>query len=63
MDNWREKINPQVLDWLLEEDEVNSPVRFLALRYILDRPAGGPDLEGFLDGQARNRKIGGLNEK
>jgi hypothetical protein len=32
-----EKINPQALDWLLEEDKENAPVRFLALRDILGR--------------------------
>jgi hypothetical protein len=45
MVNWEEKINPQVIDWLLEEDHVNAPIRFLTLRDILDRSSGDSDLE------------------
>ncbi len=45
MEEWKDKINPAVIDWLLEDDEVNAPVKFLALRDILDRPAGDSELE------------------
>jgi hypothetical protein len=40
-----EKINPQALDWLLEEDKENAPVRFLALRDILGRQPGDPEFD------------------
>jgi hypothetical protein len=45
MDNWREKINPQMIDWLLEDDHVNAPIRFLTLRDVLERSSGDSDLE------------------
>jgi hypothetical protein len=45
MDNWKEKINPQVMNWLLEEDKENAPVKFLALRDILEKREGDPELE------------------
>jgi hypothetical protein len=43
--NWHEKINPQTIDWLLEEDNANAPIRFLAMRDVLDRTSGDPELE------------------
>ena len=45
MNKWIETINPQALDWLLEEDKVNASVRFLTLRDIFDRKKGDPELE------------------
>jgi len=45
MQKWMVTINPRALDWLLEEDEVNASVRFLALRDILGRQKGDPELE------------------
>jgi len=45
MDNWKKKINPRVINWLLERDEVNAPIKFLTLRDILGWPAGDPELE------------------
>jgi hypothetical protein len=35
-DTWRKYTTDQVVDWLLEEDLDNAPVRFLALRDLLD---------------------------
>jgi hypothetical protein len=48
MNRWEEKIKPKTLEWLLEEDKVNAPVRFLALRDIYDRRMGDPELEAAL---------------
>jgi len=35
-DAWRKYTSDQVIDWLLEEDMGNAPVRFLTLRDLLD---------------------------
>ena len=40
-----EIINPRALDWLLEEVEVNAPIRYLTLRDIFDRHKGDSELE------------------
>ena len=45
MNKWMEMINPQALDWLLEEDKVNASIRFLTLRDVFDRQKGDPELE------------------
>ena len=38
-------LNQQMLDWLLEEDPINTPVRFLALRDLVDRCTEDAELE------------------
>ena len=38
-------LNPQALDWLLEEDPINAPVKFLALRDLVGRCEGDAELE------------------
>ena len=38
-------LNQQALDWLLEEDPINTPVRFLALRDLVGRCEGDAELE------------------
>src|SRR4030042_1814631 len=45
MNKWMDAINPQALDWLLEEDKENASVRFLTLRDIFDRQKGDLELE------------------
>lgn len=39
-DTWRKYTSDQVVDWLLEEDMGNAPVRFLTLRDLLDESPG-----------------------
>ncbi len=34
--DWKNKIQPQVLDWLLEEDPLNPSIRYFALSRLLD---------------------------
>ncbi|MBU0495650.1 MAG: hypothetical protein KKA73_08145 [Chloroflexi bacterium] len=40
--SWRQALKADAIPWLLEPDEPS--VRYLALRDLLDRPAGDPDL-------------------
>lgn len=42
---WRKYTSDQVVDWLLEEDGDNAPVRFLTLRDLLDE---NPSSSGFI---------------
>ena len=46
--DWKNKIQPQVLDWLLEEDPVNPSIRYLALSRLLDLPPGNKDVQEAL---------------
>jgi hypothetical protein len=63
MDDWLEKINPQTVDWLLEEDYTNSPIRFLTLRDILDRSSGDPELEAARAAMMQTGPIPAILEK
>ena len=38
MSDWRARLNADPLPWLLERDEANPGVRYMALRDLLDRP-------------------------
>jgi hypothetical protein len=44
-ESWRKHTSDQVVNWLLEEDRDNAPVRFLALRDLLDE---NPSSKRFL---------------
>jgi hypothetical protein len=44
MNNWKTRLNADPLDWLLEPDEANPGVRYLALRDLLDRAADDPEV-------------------
>ena len=39
---WQEQLHGDSVTWLLESDQPN--LRYLALRYLLDRPTDDPDL-------------------
>ena len=41
---WKSLLNADPLPWLLEPDEANPGVRCFALRDLLDRPAGDPEV-------------------
>lgn len=50
MENLLDEITSErTIDWLLEPDEKNAPLRFLALRDILDQAPGSSDLENARD--------------
>lgn len=42
--NWSERLNGDQLPWLLEVDEANPGVRYLALKELGERPLTDPDL-------------------
>jgi hypothetical protein len=44
MSDWRAQLNADPLSWLLEPDGANPGVRIFALRDLLDRPAGDPEV-------------------
>lgn len=44
MHDWKAQLKADPLPWLLEPDEVNPGVRYFALRDLLDRPAGDPEV-------------------
>ena len=44
MNDWKDQLNADTLPWLLEPDEANPGIRYFALRDLLDRPAGDPEL-------------------
>ncbi len=44
MTSWRARLNGDPLTWLLEQDEANPGVRYFALRDLLDRPPGNPEV-------------------
>jgi hypothetical protein len=43
--SWKPLLNGDPLPWLLEHDEENPGVRYFALRDLLGRPTGDPELE------------------
>jgi hypothetical protein len=46
---WRSKLNADPLPWLLEPDEANPGVRYLALRDLGDRPVDDPEVVAAQD--------------
>ncbi len=46
MNDWKTKLKADPLPWLLEPDEANPGVRYLALRDLFDRPKDDPELIG-----------------
>lgn len=46
---WKEHTSDEVLDWLLEEDSENTPVRFLTLRDLIGHKTDSRDLENAKD--------------
>ncbi len=44
MSNWQAQLKADPLPWLLEPDEANPAVRYLALRDLLDRSADDPEV-------------------
>jgi hypothetical protein len=42
--SWLERINGDPLSWLLEPDPVNPSIRYFALRDLLSRPEGDPEV-------------------
>ena len=53
--SWQKKLNGDTVSWLLESAEPN--VRYLALRDLLDRPAGDPEL---LDAREQAHRQGSI---
>jgi hypothetical protein len=43
--SWLERLNGDSLSWLLDPDPVNPSIRYFALRDLLDRPEGDPELQ------------------
>jgi hypothetical protein len=50
---WKSLLNADPLPWLLEPDEANPGVRCFALRDLLDRPAGDPEVVAAQDAVMR----------
>ena len=43
-ESWKAYTSDDVINWLLEEDTDNAPIRYLALRDLIGMPAGNEDL-------------------
>jgi hypothetical protein len=54
---WRELLNGDPIDWLLEPDEANPGVRYFALRDLLDRPVDDPEVSAVQDAVMRTGPV------
>ena len=54
---WKSLLNADPLPWLLEPDEANPGVRYFALRDLLDRPIGDPEVIAAQDAVMRTGPV------
>jgi len=55
--NWTQKVNASALDWLLEKDEKNPSIRYLALKDLQGLPDNDKDVQQTLQDAKRSGPI------
>ena len=55
MSNWKDLLNADPTDWLLEES--NPSVRYFALRWLLDKPETDPEVVAASEAIAQSEPV------